>query len=143
MAEAVVSMLTELRYVISVLAQSPILIDTGHMVPKYKLRTYADQENSIANDISTLQNFHAKVRLPSGREHTIRTHPAPPLLPEAQVNERIRQIKHHMREQGLIKPVHEVEEEVRLRHEWLRKRNDPPPPSHTNRRRRPRPPAQD
>jgi hypothetical protein len=52
-----------------------------------------------------------------------------------------------MRDLGLCKPAHEVEEEVRLRHERLRERNDTPPPTHTpgtNRRRyRPRPPTHD
>jgi hypothetical protein len=104
-------------------------------------------EGQLSNELSsTLANFHAKVRLPSGEEHTIRTHPAPPLLSEEQVNERIRIIKNRMRELGYCKPVHEVEEEVRLRHERLRQRDSAPPPSHTtngtNRRRyRPKPPA--
>ena len=39
MAEAVVAMLTELRYVMTVLSQSPVLVDTGQLVPKYQLRS--------------------------------------------------------------------------------------------------------
>ena len=141
-AEAVVSLLTELRYTIRVLAHNPILVDTGQQVPRYKLRTFADQQNAIANDLSQQENYTARVKTLTG-EYTIRTNPLSTQLTEAQLNERIEDIKRRMREQGLCRPAQEVEEEVRLRHEQLRQRNDAPPPSHTtgtNRRRyRPRP----
>jgi hypothetical protein len=142
-AEAVVSMLTELRYCLRVLAHSPILVDTGQQVPRYKLRTFADQQNAIANELSQQENYVARVKTLTA-EYTIRTKPLPRQLSEAQLSERIGDIKRRMREQGLCRPAHEVEEEVRLRHERLRQRNDAPPPSHTNgtnrRRYRPRSP---
>jgi hypothetical protein len=142
MAEAVVSMLTELRYTIQVLAHNPILVDTGQQVPRYKLRTFADQQNAIANDLSQQENYVARVKTLRG-EHTIRTNPLSTLMTDVELAERIGDIKRRMREQGLCRPADEVEEEVRLRHEQLRQRNDAPPPSHTNgtnrRRYRPRP----
>ena len=52
MAERVVTMLTELRYVLTVLAQHPIMVDTGQYVPQYRQRSYQDQENLIANELS-------------------------------------------------------------------------------------------
>jgi hypothetical protein len=132
-AEAVIQMIVDLRHCLTALATDPLLMDTGLYNPIYRQRPYSDMEGQISNELSSiLPNFHAKVRLPSGKEHTIRTHPAPPLLSDEQVNERIRRIKQNMRDQGICKPAHEVEEAVRLRHEQLRQRNDAPPPSHTN-----------
>jgi hypothetical protein len=142
MAEAVVEMLTELRYTLQVLAHNPILVDTGQLIPRYKLRTFADQQNAIANDLSQQENYLARVKTLQS-EHTIRTHPLTTRLTEAQLAERIEEIKRRMREQGLCRSAHEVEAEVRLRHEQLRERHNAPPPSHTNgtnrRRFRPRP----
>jgi RecA/RadA recombinase len=141
-AEAVVSLLTELRYCLRVLASNPILIDTGQMIPRYKLRTFSDQQNAIANELSQQDNYVARVKTLTA-EHTIRTKPLSTQMTDVELAERIGEIKRRMREQGLCRPAQEVEEEVRLRHEQLRQRNDAPPPSHTtgtNRRRyRPRP----
>jgi hypothetical protein len=144
MAEGVVRLLSELRYCIRSLASEPILVDTGQYQPVYRQRTYTDMEAQIANDLSQQENYMARVKTLTG-EYIIRTNPLPPRMTEAQLTVRIRQIKEHMREQGLCRPAHEVEEEVRLRHERLRERHaTPPPPSHTNgtnrRRYRPRPP---
>jgi transcription-repair coupling factor (superfamily II helicase) len=128
----VVSMLTELRYVISVLAQSPILIDTGHMVPKYQLRTYQDQQNENANELSQLQNYHAKVKILT-REHLIQTMPPPAMPPEHEVQTRIAAIKARMLAEGYTRNFREVAEEIAKRHELLRHRphSDAPPPSST------------
>ena len=52
MAERIVAMLTELRYVLTVLAEHPILVDTGQYVPQYRQRSYQDQENLVANELS-------------------------------------------------------------------------------------------
>jgi hypothetical protein len=142
MAEAVVSMLTELRYTLQVLADNPILVDTGQLIPKYKLRTFADQQNAIANELSQQENYLVRVKTLKS-EHTIRTNPLTTRLTEAQLAERIGEIKRRMQALGLCRPAQEVEAEVRLRHEQLRERHDAPPPSHTNgtnrRRFRPRP----
>jgi len=143
MAERVVSLLTELRYCIRSLASEPAMVDTGQHQPVYRQRTYTDMGAQIANDLSQQENYIARVKTLTA-EHTIRTHPLPRLLSEAQLAQRTREIKGRMQEQGLCRPAHEVEEEVRIRHERLRQRNDAPPPSHTNgtnrRRYRPRPP---
>ena len=143
MAERIVSMLTELRYVLSVLAKHPILVDTGQYVPQYRQRTYQDQENLVANELSHMPNFHAKVRLVTGEEHTIRTHPAPLQLCETEIDERIRVIKKRMLFFGMTKPYAAVEAEIRKRQTLLRQQADadlpPQPPTPTNGRRRRRP----
>jgi hypothetical protein len=51
MGEEIVSMLTELRYCLGVLASAPILTDTGLYVPQYRQRSYQDQENLVANEL--------------------------------------------------------------------------------------------
>ena len=133
---AFIRMHTALRQTLAVLAKDPILVDTGQYQPKYQLRTYADQENLVANTLSQLPNYTAKVRLLSG-EHTIRTNPPPPRVTDREVEERIRAIKERMLREGYTKPAAAIEEEVRKRHEMLRARppDDTPPPLHTNRRR--------
>ena len=121
------------------------MVDTGQYVPQYRQRSYHDQENLIANELSQLPNFHAKVRLLSG-EHTIKTHPAPAQVPEQEVAERIQAIKERMLRQGYTTTATAVEEEVSKRHEALRARpaSDTPPPITTNgnRRSRTKPPVQ-
>jgi hypothetical protein len=135
MAERIVTMLTELRYVLTVLSEHPILVDTGQYVPQYRQRTYQDQANLIANDLSQLPNFHAKVRLLSG-EHTIKTRPAPALVSEREVEARIRTIKERMLHLGFTKTAQAVDEEVAKRHEALRQRPpDVVPQIHTTGRR--------
>jgi hypothetical protein len=127
---AFLRMHTALRQTLAVLANDPILVDTGQFQPKYMLRSYADQENLVANELSQLQNYHAKARLLSG-EHVLKTHPAPPHVCEQEVEARIRAIKERMLREGITKPAAAIEEEVRKRHEALRSRpaGDGPPPS--------------
>lgn len=135
---AFVRMLKALRETLAVLARDPILVDTGQFQPKYQLRTYADQENLVANELSQLPNYTAKIRLLSG-EHTIRTRPAPLLVSEPDVEARIRAIKERMQRLGYTTQAAVVEEEVRKRHEMLRRRPDddaPPPIRATSRRKR-------
>jgi hypothetical protein len=117
-------------------------VDTGQFQPKYQLRTYSDQENLVANELSQLQNFHAKVRLLSG-EHTIKTRPALPLVSEREVEARIRAIKERMLRQGYTTPAAAVDEAVRKRHEQLRQRPPEvlPPTQPTGRRGRVKPPG--
>ena len=71
MAERIITMLTELRACMHVLASSPIMVDTGQMVPKYQLRTVSDQQNYVANSLDTAaafpregQTLHARVYRP-------------------------------------------------------------------------------
>jgi hypothetical protein len=139
---AFIRMHTALRQTLAVLAKDPILVDTGQFQPKYQLRTYQDQENLVANELSQLGNYTAKVRLLSG-EHTIRTNPAPKLVSEPEVEARIRAIKERMLRDGVTLPAAAIEEQVRKRHELLRQRPpDVPPSTPTNARRgRVRPPS--
>jgi hypothetical protein len=135
-------MLKALREVMAILSREPILVDTGQFQPKYQLRSYQDQENLVANEVSQLRNYTAKVKLLSG-EHTIKTHPAPAMLPEREVEARIRAIKERMLREGVTRSAHAIEEEVRKRHEALRQRPpDVPPTPGTGRRPRVKPPAQ-
>jgi hypothetical protein len=133
---AFIRMHSSLRATLAVLAKDPILVDTGQYQPKYQLRTYADQENLVANELSQLPNYHAKARLLSG-EHLLKTHPAPALVSEQEVEARIRAIKDRMLREGYTKSAAEVEEEVRKRHQALRQRppgDDPLPTQTTGRR---------
>jgi type IV secretion system coupling TraD/TrwB family protein len=140
MAERIASMLTDLRYVLSVLSEHPILVDTGQYVPQYRQRTYQDQENLIANELSTLPRYTARVRLISGREHTIHTLPAPKMQSEQEIDERIASIKQRMLFFGICKPYAKVQAEIDLRQARWHQRAEadipPPPPLHTNGRRR-------
>jgi hypothetical protein len=138
MAERILSMLTELRYVLTVLSENPILVDTGQYVPKYRQRSYQDQENHISNMLSSqLANYHAKVRVLTA-EHMIKMRPAPKLVSGPEVEARIREIKQRMLSMGYTKDAQAVDEEVAKRHEVLRQR--PPggaPPTHNTRGNKP------
>jgi hypothetical protein len=131
MAQALVSMLTELRACMRVLASSPVLVDTGHMVPKYQLRTVSDQSNYIANALTQQPPFHARVKTLHG-EFTIRLSPPHKSTREELVQERIRSIKQRMRERGVTRPAAEVAEELRKRHELLRDQATDAPPSRSS-----------
>ena len=101
-------------------------------------RTYADQENLVANELSQLPNYHAKVRLLSG-EHVLKTHPAPAIVSEPELAARILAIKERMLREGVTSPAAAIEENVRKRHELLRQRPpDDNPPSIQTTGRRPR-----
>jgi len=136
MAEKFVAMLTDLRYVLTVLSEHPVLVDTGQYVPQYRQRSYQDQENLIANELSTLPRYTARVRLISGREHTIRTLPSPKQLCEGEIDERIAAIKQRMLFFDICKPYTKVQREIDLRQAMWRERADadipPPPPLRTN-----------
>jgi hypothetical protein len=130
-----VRMLTTLRQTMAILAQEPILVDTGQYQPKYQQRTYADMENQIANDLSQLQNFTARVKLVTGEEHVIRTHPAPQGLSVQALAGRISAIKDRMNALGYTRYAPEVEKDVRDRHERLRQPTEEPPPTRARVRR--------
>jgi hypothetical protein len=128
MVEAVIRMIHALRSCMEILAREPILVDSGRYQPKYQRRMYADMEGEIVNELSSkLPNYHAKVRLLSGEEHLIRTNPAPQGLTEDLLIDRMTRIKRQMRVSGYVREVREVEEEVRKRHEQLRRPVQEPP----------------
>lgn len=141
MAEAMVTMIHELRYCLGALAKAPILVDTGQYQAKYQNRTFADMENEISRDLTQQQNFHAKVKLLTG-EYTIRTKPAPETLTANALTERIDAIKKHMRTLGYTRHYLEVEREIRDRQERLHGIIAEPPPA-TNGHRRPTPAPDD
>jgi hypothetical protein len=144
MAERIVTMLTELRTCMHVLQTSPIMVDTGQLVPKYQLRSVTDQQNFNANALTQQPHFHARVKTLHG-EFSVRL--SPPLEPmrEELVQERIRHIKQRMRERGVIRPATDVAEELRKRHSLLREQasDAPPPGASTNARRVRRKPRRD
>jgi hypothetical protein len=115
---AAVKMITELRYTMAMLAQHPILVDTGQYQLKYQNRTYADMENQIARDLTNQPNFQAKVKLLAG-EHVIRTKDSPPGLTGSQLAERLAQIQAQTRK-NYCKSRLEVEREIRERQEKWR-----------------------
>lgn len=114
-----VRMLTALRQTISILSREPIMVSTGQFQPKYQQRTYADMLGQIANELSQLPNYHAKVKLLAG-EHVIKTFPPPKGIPERQIQERIARIKGQNRFLGITRPAAEIADEVRKRHDRLR-----------------------
>jgi hypothetical protein len=121
-ASAVIRMLTELRYTMDILAQQPILVDTGQYKPKYQNRTFADMEHEIARDLAQLPNFHAKIRLLEG-EGVIRTEPLPRGHRQGALQLRIDRIKAHMRAShvGYCRDFREVENEINHRQQqWPR-----------------------
>jgi len=133
---SLIALVSLLRQTMQVLSKEPMLTDTGLFQPRYQLRSYIDQENLIANELSTLPRYTARVRLISGREHTIRTLPAPARLSEREIDERIAAIKQRMLFFGICKPYAQVQREIDLRQAMWRQRAEadipPPPPLHTN-----------
>jgi hypothetical protein len=114
-------MLRGLREVMQILSTEPLLEATGQYQPKYQQRTYADMVGERANELSSkLPNYHARVRLPSGEEHVVKTHPAPQGLTGERLAARITRIKRQMRFLGMTRPAAEIDEEIRKRHERLR-----------------------
>jgi hypothetical protein len=131
LAERCVLMLTELRACMRVLSTSPIMVDTGNMVPKYQLRTVSDQQNYNANALTQQAPFHARVKTLHG-EFTVRLTPPHEPMREELVQERLRHIKQRMRERGVTRPAAEVAEELRKRHELLREQANEAPPSRSS-----------
>jgi type IV secretion system coupling TraD/TrwB family protein len=126
-ARRLVNMITELRYSMAILAENPILVDTGQYQPKYQNRTYADMENQIARDLTNQQNFQAKVKLLAG-EHIIQTKNYPSGLTGKYLEARIEQITEQTR-QNYCKPRLEVEREIRERQERLKAVENKPNPT--------------
>jgi hypothetical protein len=118
-AQALVNLITELRYCMAVLSREPLLEATGQWEPKYHSDTHAEMENKIANELSTQPNYQARVKLVSQTEHVIRTDPLPRFSDEM-VNARIAYIKRQMLRQGLCKDAQAVENEIAERLEKLR-----------------------
>jgi hypothetical protein len=138
-ASAFLRMLRSFRQVMEILAQQPILADTGEHPQLYRPHSFADAAAAAANSLSRMDNFTARVKLLSG-EHLIRTHPAPEGISGAALAARLHAVKERMFERGLCRDVWDVEKEVAERHVALRgpvegrprRRRDaePPPPAY-------------
>ena len=129
-----ITMLRSLRSAMAVLAERPLMVDTGLYKDVLRPRTYSDTQAEIGNFLANQPNHQARVKLLSG-EHVVKTLPPPDSLPEHEIQARIRAIKQSMRLAGISKPVALVEAEIRERQEKLRERppNDAPPSSTTGR----------
>jgi hypothetical protein len=127
-----INMLRALRAALAVLAERPILVDTGLYKDILRPRTYSDTQAEIGNFLANQPNHQAKVKLLTG-EHVVKTLPPPRSLPEHEIQARIAAIKQRMRLDGITKPYRDVEQEIRERQEKLRERphSDAPPPSST------------
>jgi Type IV secretion-system coupling protein DNA-binding domain len=125
-----IAMLRSLRAAMEVLAERPILVDTGLYKDVLRPRTYSDTQAEIGNFLANQPNHQARAKLLSG-EHVVKTLPPPDSLPEHEIQARIAAIKQQMRLLGITKPYREVEQEIRERQEKLRQRphSDAPPPS--------------
>lgn len=119
--EAFVKLLISLRHTMAILAQEPILIDTGQHEPMYdKPRTYADMQNETASTLATLPAFTALARLATENstvEYTIRTLAPERGLGKAALQERLTRIQAHNQQQGYTRSRQTVEEEIRRRYE--------------------------
>ncbi len=114
----VIQYITALRKTMEVLAQEPILIDTGQHEPIFdKPRTYADVQNQIANELVGLKNGMARVKLPTGEYHLRVLLPSTPKeqrSPE-RLQERITAIRARNIQERYLLPRNEVEKAIRRR----------------------------
>jgi hypothetical protein len=130
-AIAAVNMIREFRHTMKVLAEYPILVDTGQYKQKYQDRTYIDMENEIARNLTQQPNYQAKVKLLSG-EYDIRTKDMPRDMVGNELTERIKQVKKQMRVCGYCRYYKDVEKEINERMKrWKVRKSDEPPPTHT------------
>jgi hypothetical protein len=120
-ASAFLRMLKSLRAAMAVLAQQPILVVTGESPAVFSPRSFTDAAAALANSLSRMENFTCRVRLPSGEEHLIRTHPAPERVSGDALTARIRAVKERMFERGYCRDAREVAKLVEERHEALRR----------------------
>jgi hypothetical protein len=126
-AISLLNLITELRYTMAILAEQPILVDTGQYQPKYQNRPFSDMENQIARDLTNQPNFQAKVKLLSGG-HVIQTKNIPPGVTGLQLEARIAQIQAQTRK-NYCKPRLEVEREIRERQDCLKAVENKPNPT--------------
>jgi hypothetical protein len=108
-----------LRQVMTILAQDPIMVDTGSFRPRMQPRLYSDMEAELAVALANAPNYTARVKIVNTGEYVIRTKPAPQSLTGDALIERIEAVKRHMRALGYTRHYTEVEEEIRQRHERL------------------------
>jgi hypothetical protein len=117
---AFVRLLRSLREAMEILSTQPILVDTGEQPQHYSPRSFADAAAGLANNLSRMDNFTARVKTLSG-EHLIRTHPAPEGVSGIALAARLHAVKERMLELAYCRGAREVEKEVEERHEELRR----------------------
>jgi hypothetical protein len=141
---AFVRLLRALRSVLGILAAEPVMVDTGQYRPRLQPRLYSDVEGEISNYLANQENYHAKVKIVSSGEYTIKTKPAVQSLTGEALTERIEAVKRQCRALGYTRHYTEVIEEIRKRQERWRGNTGsekPQPPDGTDRPQEPPPPA--
>jgi hypothetical protein len=116
---AFIRFLRNFREVLEILAKQPLTVATGESPTEFRPRSFADAENQIANEISQLDRFTARVRTFTG-EYVIKTRPAPRGITGPALTVRLHAIQERMVDEGLLRPVQDVMKEVAERHERLR-----------------------
>jgi hypothetical protein len=139
-ASAFLRMLRRFRQVMAILSRQPILVDTGERAQQFSPRSFADAAAALANSLTRMENYTARVKIPSG-EYLIRTYPAPEGVSGAALASRLQAVKEQTLERGLASRAQDVEKAVAERHEALRRPddnrprrrrdNEPPPPAYT------------
>ncbi len=119
--------MTSFRLTMQVLADDPILIDTGQHEPIYdKPRSYQDVQNEIANQLVGLPDFMARVRIKDDTEHLIQTLKPEKGLYGKALQERIERIRKQNITDGYIKDRATVEDEIIKRQsQWKQKAQQP------------------
>jgi hypothetical protein len=131
---AFVRFLRSLRAAMEILATQPVLVATGESLPGFSPRSFADAAAAVANSLSQMDPFTARVKLPSG-EHLIRTNPPPQGVSAAELAARLQAVKDRMLSLGYCRYAHDVVKEVADRHEELTRPREEPPPTRARVRR--------
>lgn len=112
--EKAVDFVLSLRALAAELAANPLTVETGtYRMVEGTRRSYADMQNEIASRLTTLPQYHARVKI-AGKEHTIKT-----IAPERGVSwkelqARITTIQQQTRKL-YCRPSSEVEKEIAAR----------------------------
>jgi hypothetical protein len=101
----------QVRQVMRELALSPVEMDSGLMQEVPTEISSSEVERRIANDISQLPNFTARIRLVSG-EYTITTIKSTEMISQEALEKRKEQIRKNNLKNGHLRRATEVEEEI-------------------------------
>ena len=128
-----VNSLKALRQILQLLADEPIMGDSGKTEPIYdKPRAYVDVHNEIASLLANLPRYTAKIKIMGADgtsvEHTIKTCEPERGIRGTLLQERKKRIQQHNRREGYVRERAEVEEEIRKRQEqWTTVLQEPSP----------------
>lgn len=121
----------KMRQIIGELAMLPVQQESGLWTEEPIGRmSYADTAGKLANVLSNLPNFIARVRITNEAdelvEYIIRTLKPEQGLGEEKLKERIARIKRHMIGEKYVRSKAEVDREISKRHELLRQNGQQP-----------------